>query len=97
MLAPGKIARQRIRLILPEGVRPEIFELKRAEPTAIMWLLPGKLAHDHVLELTFQFPDAAAPADLGLSDDVRRLSVSFIELRVFAEEPTLALNGSSAH
>jgi GT2 family glycosyltransferase/glycosyltransferase involved in cell wall biosynthesis len=97
MLAPGKIARQRIRLILPEGVRPEIFELKRAEPTAIMWLLPGKLAHDQVLELTFQFPDAAAPADLGLSDDVRRLSVSFIELRVFAEEPTLALNGSSAH
>ena len=97
MLAHGKISRQRVRLITPEGAQPEMIELKRAEPTEILWQLPGKLAHDHVLELTFQFPDAAAPADLGLSGDVRRLSVRFIELCVVAEEPTPLLNGSSSH
>ncbi len=80
MLAPGKIARQRVRLITPEGTHPEMIELKRAEPTETIWELPGKLPHDHVLELTFQFPDAAAPADLGLSGDVRRLSVAFVRL-----------------
>ena len=88
MLVPGRIARQRVRLITPEGAQPEMIELKRAEPTEIIWQLPSKLPHDHVLELTFQFPDAAAPADLGISGDVRRLSVAFVRFCIACEPDT---------
>jgi len=85
LIAPGKITRQRVRLVNPEGAQPEMVELNRAEPTEIIWLLQGKALPEHVLDLTFQFPDAAAPVDLGLSSDIRRLSVAFLELRVFAD------------
>ena len=90
LLAAGRISRQRVRLITPDDALPVEIELNRAEPTMTVWQLPGKILRDHVLELTFEFPDAAAPADLGLSSDIRRLSVAFMEFSVVTSAETLA-------
>ena len=91
LLVPPQHSRQRLRILAPHGATPDEFTLTGSQSTEIICRLPASAISGGVLTIQFGFPDAIVPADLGLSGDVRRLSVRFIELCVFAESATPVL------
>ena len=83
LIVAMKAERQRIQIILPYNTEPETLELTSA-PTQEFTLHFQVLDFEsNVLTVQFGFPDAARPHDLGLSNDIRLLSVAFVKL-VFA-------------
>lgn len=83
LLIPGKISRQRIRLISPRGATPSDLELTESGPQFIKFALPkSTTSTSRILSFQFEFPDAVAPRDLELSEDARPLSAGFLSLQL---------------
>jgi hypothetical protein len=75
-LAPPHLSRQRLTIEV-NGAPLASFEANNPEPTVRSCLIPsGIIARGRELTITFRTPDAARPADFGLSD-TRQLSFAF--------------------
>jgi len=82
LLVPARVACQRLVIILPAETSPATITLSASEPTSAVFALPPNAVVDGVLTLQFHFPDACSPANLGLSGDVRLLSIAFLSLTI---------------
>lgn len=78
LLVPGRVDRQRVEFDLPGGISPAMVEMSTATPHEFVLQLPATLPE--IITVQFGFPDACVPQELGLSGDIRRLSVAFIQL-----------------
>jgi len=78
----GRIKEQRVEVVIPVGAEPAQFTIRVSEPTRLTFSLPPAASDGGALTLQFALRDAHAPSDLGLSGDLRLLSVAFIDLAV---------------
>jgi hypothetical protein len=81
LLAPGKLARQRV------GVRvngQDLAELELVEDRFRTYTvdIPAALAQDGVLAVRFLLPDAMSPMELGTGEDERLLALAFMNVRL---------------
>lgn len=84
-LAPPRISQQRVQLLVGNQSTPrEAVVTSFADgPTELVWDLPEIHRNTNsfaYLTVTFRCPDAMAPSELGISPDLRKLSVAFLEL-----------------
>ncbi len=76
----NKVERQRIHIDQPPKIAPEAVELSGSQPRELIFSLSQPATDTGELRVSFGFPDAVRPHDLGLSNDIRMLSVAFISL-----------------
>lgn len=79
-LVPGKLDQQRMNVKLNGQMLSNLI-LNKGEPSEYSIPLPAGVLRDKNI-LTFELPDAAAPKDLGVSEDTRRLGLSVQWLRI---------------
>jgi len=82
LIVAGRIKEQRVEVVIPVGAEPAQFTIRVSEPTRLTFSLPPAASDGGALTLQFALRDAHAPSDLGLSGDLRLLSVAFIDLAV---------------
>ncbi len=80
LLVPDRVERQRVLIRLPTGANPNILEMTKGEPHEFIVEFPRTEPTSGIFVVEFAFPDAVVPRELGLSDDLRRLSVAFVQL-----------------
>ena len=79
----GRLATQRLR-VLANGSEVGSFTLARRTERAC--IIPASvIAGRETLEIVFDMPDAARPADLGAARDMRMLSIAVISLRLYPD------------
>ncbi len=54
----------------------------------VNFAVPKECVKDGMLVLDFAYPDAVAPAKLGISDDIRDISIGFVKLQFTEQEVT---------
>jgi|GEM_PF-2048338 len=80
LLVPGRVERQRVNIELPAGTNPQVLEMTRREKHEFVVQLPPSESLSEILTLQLGFPDACVPHELGLSADMRHLSVAFMQV-----------------
>ncbi|MEO6993813.1 MAG: glycosyltransferase [Lacunisphaera sp.] len=80
LLVPGRVGRQRVLINLPTGANPTVLEMTKGEPHEFIVEFPRTEPSSGIFVVEFAFPDAVVPRELGLSEDLRRLSVAFVQL-----------------
>jgi GT2 family glycosyltransferase len=80
LLVPGLLERQRLHIDLPQGCSPADVELTKKEAFEVDICLPKSIRPMDILTLHFNFPDARTPREMGISDDVRLLSIAFLNM-----------------
>jgi hypothetical protein len=77
---PGALAEQRLRVLVNET---EIAQFSVARQSFLNCTVPaGLLSHTGSMTVRFLHPDAASPASLGVSDDLRPLGLAFKKIKV---------------
>jgi hypothetical protein len=79
-LVTGKLDQQRLNVKL-NGQMVSSLILNKGEPSEYSIPLPAGVLRDKNI-LTFELPDAAAPKDLGVSEDTRQLGISVQWLKI---------------
>ena len=79
-LVAGKLDQQRMNVKLNDQITGSLI-LNKGEPSEYSISLPAGVLRDKNV-LMFELPDAAAPKDLGVSQDTRRLGISVQWLRI---------------
>ncbi|MHB8205413.1 MAG: ArnT family glycosyltransferase, partial [Desulfomonilaceae bacterium] len=73
-LAPPKLTQQRVKVIAGNKKLCDWTVTKAGEYECV---IPAAAIKDSMLDLTFEFPDAASPKDYNLSEDSRKLGLAF--------------------
>jgi hypothetical protein len=79
LLAPPKLTHQRVKVIAGDEKRCDWTVIKAGEYECV---IPAAAIKDSVLDLTFEFPDAACPKDYNLNLDSRKLGLAFQSLTI---------------
>jgi hypothetical protein len=79
LLAPPKLTHQRVKVIAGDEKRCDWTVIKAGEYECV---IPASAIKDSVLDLAFEFPDAASPKDYNLNLDSRKLGLAFQSLTI---------------
>jgi hypothetical protein len=83
-LVPGKLDRQRVR-ILVGGAHLTTLDVNEPQAKLYKLTIPASMLTSDEVHLTFGLPDAAIPAELGVSGDRRKLGISVISVCLFPQ------------
>lgn len=87
MIVPGKVDRQRVQVTV-NGKELVTIALNDPRPKLHKFVIPAALVDSDEVEIAFGLPDAAIPADLGISGDQRTLGLSIVSVCLFPQSMT---------
>jgi len=87
MIVPGKVDRQRVGLVI-NGQELVTLILNDARPKLHKFVIPAAMVTGDKIEIALNLPDAAIPAELGISGDQRMLGISITAISLFPHSMT---------
>ncbi len=86
-IVAGKVDQQRL-VMNVNGEHLVTISLTDPATKLNKFIIPGEMVADDIVEVTFGLPDAAIPAELGVSGDQRMLGIAVISVCLFPESMT---------